>query len=373
MNLSLSGQIKMNKKTNPKNSYCRCLVLSMIILANILIRYQTMCQEPTQKARTGFEVRRPVMSAACLHGCPWGEIGDFVRESLKPFDYEVQLCLNCGGMLGPGLVSKSLMPPLLNEKNLAMGMTSPGGKIDFGVTASDFLIRAYQGEFEYKSEGPYKNLRLIAKIEDPLYVVVAAKAETGITDLRQIRDNHLSVRIVCMNSPITQIILEYYGIQREELESWGGTMGDVMKEKDTAVFDVIISDLATPANNPESDYWTYYTYHYNLNFIELPEDLLNKIVSKVKGSEKVIVKWGFLRGITKPFNSVGRSGESVFAREDTPEQAAYDLAKAIDLNRGKLKWYIRPYSYDPRTVWKNGDVPLHPGAERYYREMGYIN
>jgi len=26
--------------------------------------------------------------------------------------------------------------------------------------------------------------------------------------------------------------------------------------------------------------------------------------------------------------------------------------------------------YDPKTVWYNFGVPLHPGAERYYREVG---
>src|SRR5262249_7666383 len=59
-------------------------------------------------------------------------------------------------------------------------------------------------------------------------------------------------------------------------------------------------------------------------------------------------------------------------RDDAPEQAAYDIAKAIDEHHDGLKWYIRPYSYDPRTAWSNIDVPLHPGAERYYREVGYL-
>jgi len=287
--------------------------------------------------------------------------------------YDVQLCTNCGGMQGPGLVSKSLMPPPLREDQLAAGMRGPGGKIDFGVTASDFLIRAYNGTLDYKNEGPYKNLRLIAKIEDVFYVAVAVKKETGITDLAQIREKRLPVRIVCMESPITEVILDYYGIRRGDLESWGGSMGNVMAERDNAIFDVIISDLASPANNPESDYWTYFTYHYDLDFIDLSEDLLDRIVNEVPGTEKVTAKWGLLRGIKAPLLTVARSGESVFGRDDMPEQAAYDMAKAIDMNREDLKWYIRPYSIDPRTVWKNGNVPLHPGAERYYREMGYIN
>jgi TRAP-type uncharacterized transport system substrate-binding protein len=69
---------------------------------------------------------------------------------------------------------------------------------------------------------------------------------------------------------------------------------------------------------------------------------------------------------------VGRSGEAIFARADTPDKAAYDIAKAIDDHRGELKWFIRPYSYEPRSVGENLGVPLHPGAARYYREKGYI-
>jgi len=53
-------------------------------------------------------------------------------------------------------------------------------------------------------------------------------------------------------------------------------------------------------------------------------------------------------------------------------QAIYDAAKAIDEHRAALKWFIRPYSYDSQTAWRNFDVPLHPGAERYYRERGYM-
>jgi TRAP-type uncharacterized transport system substrate-binding protein len=48
------------------------------------------------------------------------------------------------------------------------------------------------------------------------------------------------------------------------------------------------------------------------------------------------------------------------------------VAKAMDEKQSLLKWAIRPFSYDVHTVWKNGPVPLHAGAERYYREVGYL-
>ena len=49
-----------------------------------------------------------------------------------------------------------------------------------------------------------------------------------------------------------------------------------------------------------------------------------------------------------------------------------DVAKALDVNKTVLKWSIIPFSYEPERVWKNGNVPLHPGAARYYRERGYL-
>ncbi len=89
-------------------------------------------------------------------------------------------------------------------------------------------------------------------------------------------------------------------------------------------------------------------------------------------AEFVQARCGLLRGLDRSIKTLGRSGEAIFARDDTPEKAAYDLAKAIDENHGALKWFVRPYTYDPKTVWQNFGVPLHPGAERYYRGVRYM-
>jgi TRAP-type uncharacterized transport system substrate-binding protein len=155
------------------------------------------------------------------------------------------------------------------------------------------------------------------------------------------------------------------------LKSWGGFLGDAMLMRNEDVqFDVIISDLGAPTNNPESAYWPRLTQKYDLKFLDLPDDLLAQL--EKRGMVRATAKWGLLRGVDRPIRTVARSGEAVFARTDMPDQVAYDVAKAIDEHQSALKWYVRPYSYDPRNVWKNFDVPLHPGAERYYRERGYM-
>ncbi len=329
-----------------------------------------MAQETIDVGVTGWDAKRPVMAAACETGCPWGELGDFVKESMEPFGYSVVLCRNCNRMYGPRLVSENDYPPLLDEANLENGTNVRiNARVDFGVTSSAFLHSAYSGTFG--NAEPYDNLRLIARIEDPLYFLLAARKESGINNIELIKQQQLPVRIFNTGSELS-IVLNYYGITAHDIETWGGKMRVSHEEAFRGDFDLIIGFLASPSMNPESSYWTTLSEKFDLYFIELPEELLDQIARQNVDAVPVVAQNSLLRGIDRRIKTLGRSGESIFAREDTPEQAAYDLAKAIDQNHGALKWFIRVYTYDPNTVWDNFGVPLHPGAERYYREAGYI-
>jgi hypothetical protein len=37
-------------------------------------------QKAIDVGTTGWDVKTPAMASACEPGCPWGELGDFVRE-----------------------------------------------------------------------------------------------------------------------------------------------------------------------------------------------------------------------------------------------------------------------------------------------------
>ena len=261
-------------------------------------------------------------------------------------------------------------PPPLDEINLEDGVNvRVEARVDFGVTSSAMLSSAYNGTLAGK--GPFRNLRLIAKIEDPFYFLVAVKKESGIKDFSRIRQEHLPVRIMGADGSM-MTILKYYGITPDDIKAWGGKMGVSTKDALKGDFDIFAGFLASPSMNPESSLWTTLSQKFDLYFLELPEDLLKLIAQQNVDAEFIEVQNSLLRGVNRRIRTLGRSGEAVFARDDIPEQAAYDLAKAIDENHGALKWFIRVYTYDPNTVWQNFGVPLHPGAEKYYREVGYM-
>jgi uncharacterized protein len=345
----------------------KSVIISIVVL---LISSSISAQETVDVGATGWTVKKPVMAGACETGCPWGELGDFVQEAMKEYGYSVIICRNCNRTYGPRLVSEHDFPPPLDEANLHDGITTRvNARVDFGVTSSAMLSSAYKGKLAGK--GPFRNLRLIAKIEDPFYYLIAVKKKSGIKNFSTIKEQHLPVRIMGADSNM-MTILKYYGITTDDIKEWGGNTRVTVEEALEGKFDIIAGFLASPSMNPESSYWTALSQKFDLYFLELPEDLLKLIAQQNVDGEFVEVRNNLLKGINRRIKTLGRSGEAIFARDDTPEQAAYDLAKAMDENHGALKWFIRVYTYDPKTVWQNFGVPLHPGAEKYYQEAGYI-
>jgi TRAP-type uncharacterized transport system substrate-binding protein len=224
--------------------------------------------------------------------------------------------------------------------------------------------------YAHYAGAPFKHLRLIARIEDPYYVMIAVKASSGITDLGQIRDRRMPIKILA-DGPVSEMILEHYGLTKDAVQSWGGSIGPGMFAAEGTPFDLMIGFMATsgPTNNPESVSWSV-TQRADFHFLELPGPLLTELAKRAS-MEVVTARWGLLRGVDRPIQTLAWSGNAVFGRDDMPESFAYELAKSLDEHHGALKWFIRPYTYDPTTVWRDSNVPLHPGAERYYREIGY--
>src|SRR5258708_37195134 len=123
---------------------------------------------------------------------------------------------------------------------------------------------------------------------------------------------------------VSDCVVGHDGMRREEVIVCCGAIGCALGARPDADPDVIVSDLGSPANNPESAFWSLFTQRGDYVFLQLPDALLDEL-AKLPGEESVSVRWGLLRGVDRPIRTVGRSGEAIFARADTPDRAAYDL------------------------------------------------
>jgi hypothetical protein len=314
----------------------------------------------------GIDVKRPVMQAACK-SCPWGSLAEVVKKMMAPYGYDVAICHTCSAANAIPTVAKRLPSVPVTERQLPLGVTpGPPAPMDFGVTQLGSVLNAYRGRTSNIPEG--RSLRLIARIEQPSYLMIAVTRESGLTDLRQIRERKMPVRILGGDAAIQ----EYYGITAADVEAFGGKMLPAISAVRDLNFDVIMGG-GVMSNYPEGNMWYETTTIKDLIFLPVPEEVRQRIMKENPLAALVDLPWRYMRGVPdKPIASVGTSGTAVYARDDVPEAFAYDVAKAIDEHHDLLKWADMPFSYDPNTVADGVGVPLHPGAARYYRQRGYV-
>ena len=378
-------------------------LLRLTIGFMLLVCVALLAVNITPAQEMGIKVKKPVLATACKT-CPWGVLGEMVAAALKPYGYDVQICYNCwrgdnsrhvaSGSLPPTLERDILWPGQYNTDQLPDYIVPPPPQapIEFGCTGANFVWAAYQGTGMFAGEPPRQNLRLFANIEGGgSYLIVAVKADSGITDLSQVRAKRWPVRVLGnISTGASAAIMEYYDLTQKSIEAAGGQVGrDTVtwpeEERQNALsppnpkdirdtFDIVIGS-ATLRTNPEDFGWYYVTQRYDLNYLQLPEELLAKLAKDYR-MERRNIPLGYMRGIDRTIHTVvsaGGPGTIVYGRADNPDDFAYMVAKALDERQDLLQWGISRYAYDRRTVWKAEGLPLHPGAARYYREMGYLN
>jgi TRAP-type uncharacterized transport system substrate-binding protein len=345
--------------------------LALVALAFLLSPIGSRAEENAARPPFGIEAKRPVMQAACQY-CPWGAVADLVKRILAPA-YDVQICYSCSGVNAPRIVANRLHSPEITDRQYAEGTVfRPDAPIDFGVTQSERVRSAYEGSEEYKSEGPMKSLRVIARIEQPSFLMIATTKESGITDLRQVRERKQKITVLRGNGgAILDELLTYYGMPKADIIGWGGRFLEGNALYRNRNFDLMLG-VGALANYPEGGMWYEMTQHKDLTFFPLPVELTEKLAAQFRGTP-VELPFRYMRGVGDgPMPTVGMSGLSIYGREDLPDQFVRDVVQLLDEKHGMLKWGNQPFSYDPATVADGNGVPLHPVAAAYYKERGYL-
>lgn len=324
--------------------------------------------------RLGIAVKRPVFGGACKV-CPWGAVAEIVRDAMKPYGWDVRICYHCARADAPRIVAGAKHPPPWKTGFLPGAILDsdipppPDAPVDFGATSVQNLKWAYEGSHAYAGEGPRRNLRLIAAIQAPNWLIVAVRHGSGITDLAQLKDRPGPLHVLADDNT-ANAVLAWYGLTRQTIEAKGGWVKSSFDPPNRKDFDVVIAG-GSLGNAPEFNVWYEVSQRFDLDYLRLPDPLLDRLASDFDMQRQDIPN-GLLRGIHERIPTVARTGHAVYTRDDVPDAFAYAVAKALDEQQQLFQWSHINLSYNVHTVTKAGGVPLHPGAARYYRERGYL-
>ena len=223
-----------------------------------------------------------------------------------------------------------------------------------------------------------RNIRAIAGGLDSYWHLGAVRPDTGVKSWADVKAKKMGLKI-CSQSKgslsefAARQILGEYGISVQDLKGWGGNFllkgyNEMVPGLKEGAIDGFLM-LATPRHPT----WTELAIARPIRFLNLEESMISKLSAKY-GFLRSIVPAGMFQGQKEDVVTVGFP-TCLLAREDIPADVVYTILKAIVENTEKIKAAYKAFeAFDPKTAWKPekvGGVPLHPGAEKFYKEMGW--
>jgi TRAP transporter TAXI family solute receptor len=246
--------------------------------------------------------------------------------------------------------------------------TIQAGELDFGMAQSDVAFNATKGEGQYKGKA-FADLRSVYSVHPEPFTVLARK-EANIAKFEDFKGKRFNV-----GNPGSGT--------RASMEQLLAAMG--WKLSDFALASELRADEHGPALcDNKIDGFFYAVGHPSANIqdptttcaaqlISLTGPAVDKLVGQYAYYAKATIPGGMYANNPKPTETYGVLATLVTSAK-VAEASVYELVKATFENFDEFKKLHPAFAnLDPAKMVKDGlSAPLHPGAEKYYKEKGWL-
>jgi len=240
----------------------------------------------------------------------------------------------------------------------------------------------------YRGTGPFRKklpLRVIATF--PSYDVMgfAVHKSTGITSLAQIKRDRFPLRLstnVTSKEALTAsptmftvtAVMKAAGFTLADLKKWGGKIQSVPRPSHPDRRDAIQKGTVNAVFDEGIKSWGQTAIDSGFIYLPVEGQVLKRLAAM--GYRTSVVPKSRFKGMTHDVATVDFSGWPMVVHADMPNDVAYALCEAIE----RRKAFIPSDNFKPIDIAQlcaNDEeapcnVPLHPGASRFYRERGYL-
>lgn len=243
------------------------------------------------------------------------------------------------------------------------------GELEFGVAQSDIQYNAINGTGQFAESGAFEGLRAVFSLHPEPFTVVA-RADAGIRNFADLKGKRVNIGNPGSGQRATMDVV---------LAAMGWTTADfaVASELPPAEQAAALCD-----NNIDA---MIYTVGHPSGAIQEATTACDTVLVNVTGPEidglveanpyyrVAMIPGGMYRGSPDDVTTFG-VGATFVTAATVPEAVVYEVTKAVMSNLDQFK-ALHPAlaNLDPAQMVTDGlSAPLHPGAERYYREAGLI-
>ena len=296
-----------------------------------------------------------------LHGAPggtWEQIGGVFAE----------------------LISKNLVPTTTRTGGGVSNIINLNdGKGDLGLTGAILGMPAMRGDppFEKKID----NVAAMANLYRQWFYFIISKDfadKHGIKSVDDIFEKKIPIRLASLKPgtlsefTLNSLLQTGYGVTYDDIKSWGGEIiwasySDGANQLINGNIDAFAFTLSMP-----STVIMQIEAQKEIYILPISEEVRKKM-AEAYGTVTFTFEPGVYKCIKEPVPTIG-TYTVLIARKDLPEDLVYEITKLYFANKDELAKSIKSLGeLSPEEAAKNTGFPLHPGAEKYYKEIGALS
>ena len=253
-------------------------------------------------------------------------------------------------------------------------------KVQFAIINPGMILKlAAMGGAPFKQSMP---LRIMAVLPSCDQMVFAVKSDTGLNSFSEIRERRFPLKVSLRGQPdhslhiIVDHVLAAAGFTLGDIVSWGGEVrydagmaygnnriGAVHRGEIHAIFDEGAST------------WGNMALELGMRFLSLDESLLQPL--ETVGLRRAMIEKKDFPKLSADVPSLDFSGWPIYTHQETPDALVSDFCQALESSKDRIPWAQEgplPLARMVRdTPEGHIEVPLHPAAEHFWRQCGYLD
>jgi TRAP-type uncharacterized transport system substrate-binding protein len=242
------------------------------------------------------------------------------------------------------------------------------------VNPSGFLTQAYRGTGLFVNPLPVRVLATYPSWDRYVHVI---HPRTGLKSLAEIKEKKYPLRLSIREDKThsTRVLLEQtlelYGLSLADLEAWGGSLQLNGGPGDQRRLDALHAGTIDAIFDEGLVLWFEEALAADMQPIALDEFAFKKL--QALGWRRVVIPKGRYPHLKAAHECIDYSGWPLYTRASLPDDAAYKVCEAIMARKDEIYWedsYTGIAQLGQDTEATPRDVPLHSGAEKWYREQG---
>jgi uncharacterized protein len=249
------------------------------------------------------------------------------------------------------------------------------GELDLASTSNTLCQMAENQEKPF--EDPLPKVRSLFNVQDTMYYFMFARKDFPADTVEELIEKKLPARM-CTLSPgsVTEMqfnsALASLGLSWDDIKAWGGKVNFVTWGDAVNLVKDDHADIICAAALGKAGWAMELATVRGMKVLEWSPALLDAI-NKKTGTQTAVMPGGLYEGIDYERACPASSGE-IIVNAGVPDDVAYAIVKAMAENEKDYQEHHAAFkTFTAAGMAKGIYLPLHPGAKKYYQEMGYLD